>query len=582
MTGKIIKVVFVLAGLSVLLWAGWKAVKLSGITDDKRDQFYQNAYVQIGKLLPEQQTINSGPLSEGFALNRQGEYAYFSQLNKPQYVLQDSLSRTATRLLNTMQGLDFEDDSASHLVSYSLQQLRNAEVPYPLYDLLSIPNGELYQTPLRLCYAHEIPNPILAEAYLSRIRQLGPKAENWTKEVKRLSEAGLLRNNAALLAASTYCKRFASIPANKHPLYLSFARRMARKGDIRVDQNDAIKLLDRISSLLEGRVLPAWQKLGESLELAAQNATPLSGAATLEAGVRQEGVLSFDVGKSAAIQQKLSTEIAQLRIDLQTAIAELETSDEVAFYPKKQAPSSLNSWRDSLQWLMDDLKIKSAGAFPDLPEFTQFEIRIQDSLMEVLNQPVWYLPGDLFGSRKAILFVHPVALGAARGSARETLIRWGIPGLHSALNKHRDSTGKPLIARGIRIRAWEQGWQLYAAKVADEIGLNLDPNSRTPAPAYGKVLYYQQQLAACELALAEITHFTTDTSTATGFLSDVKLTSGAAYKQALSRPGMHLAAWLYFDAIRTKRAEAEAKAGNLFYVGDFHSKLLDEGAFLVE
>ncbi|MEZ4688612.1 MAG: DUF885 family protein, partial [Bacteroidia bacterium] len=500
-------------------------------------------WLKLSEIDPEGFTIfGIPPDTQALRLPGSGDpFAFLRELNDPRPGAREIKGEVATRLLIELGKFDQNKYPQFRDLKDQLRSLA-APLPYPMHEVLAVQSGELYQTPFLMCYAHPVRNPSQAEAYIERLRALGSKAKIWTQ---RLDNEGDNIPHEVLRTASVFCNRFATLDPLDHPLYLSFARRMARKGEVRVPQDEAVKMLDRVASLLKDRVLPEWKLL-------AAKVAEIEGAKDLKPdvwdGFKNECELEFH-GNRDSLTQRLTATADSLKSRLD-ALPDFDADHWL------RATGDEKSWRDSLQLFVDQLQQKAAGLFESLPSFRSLEVEIQDSIQQSLNLPCWYLPADMAGHRKAKLFVHPGMAGNASGTARSWLLRGAIPGAHTRYEK-RPGLALPLPAQAA-------GWSLYGAQLADEIGLNSFSDNNIPPFPEGKTAFMQLQLLACELALFDLGESTGITSALPAELVEAQV---ALVK---SRPGYALAAWLEYSEILRERAEARAEAGSLFYLGAFN------------
>ncbi|MFK7969820.1 MAG: DUF885 family protein [Bacteroidia bacterium] len=547
--------------IAAVLWGAWFLAQRAGIAPLSYQDFIQKADYQLGALDPEGYTVHGGPLLDGLNMPGDQGLQYLSRLNDPRLSADTARWKLAKGLLNTLQGYDPENLSEVEQKAYPqvrryLERLAHKNAPYSQFGLLNIPDGAIYQTPFRLAYAHPVKNRDQAQAYLARMRRLGPKIDTWIKSLRN-QKAGI--PSPSLRQAAVFCQRLANTPSRKHPLYRTFATRMVRAGENRITQTEAIELLDRVASILDERIGPAYGRMGEALEaILEQN---IETTISLEEAVVFEGGEPFDK--------------AQLIAQLESELAALDTLIQVSGKASDFSPNYTAALRDTLQLMVDDLGKKSQGMFLNVPAIRTVEIELQDSLFQAMGQAYVYLPGDLADTRKAKLFVHPEQLANVQTNGRTHLIHAAMPGLHWHVWNKRSNKTRSRLGRTFQIPAHDGGWQLYAAHIANEISLNV--TSLGPVKGYpeGKNMYFRRKALAISLALAEI-KFGQDEQAVIQYVSaKTKLTPSEAelfVNQALSRPGLSLASWQYYQQLLKKRAVAESQEG--FYMAEFHEGLL--------
>jgi hypothetical protein len=546
---KIFTILFYMLLTTGIVLGGWKLADALDLTPKTAEQYQNEIWLTMSRIDPEGFTVFGSPsTSESLRLPGSVDpFAFLSELNDPRKGATQNRQKIAAELLVKLNDFDQNKHPELKDIGRKLESL-SAPLPYPMADVLAIQSGELYQTPFLMCYAHPVRNPSHAEAYIERLRALGSKAAIWSKRIKGEVIGSEQVPPEAIEAAAAFCQRFTSIPVLKHPLYISFARRMARKGEVRVPQDEALKMLDRVASLLEDRVIPEWKALASTLRM---QQTP-SSAIKLQRGLKKELGIAIE-GNPANLEQS----ILSFADSLQNALDSLPNISSSAWLRASSAGE--RPWLDSLKSLIYVMRVKSTGIYQELPDFESLQVKIQDSLQQAIGLPYWYLPGDEAGKRKAKLFVHPTYFGNASGVARNWLIQAGIPGAHTRFVKRSE--------RMYPLDAVTNGFGLYGALLADEIGLNTFMDKGTPPFPEGKSASLQLQLLACELALLDLGIDKTLSSLPEALKNPFKL-------RAKSRPGLSLASWLVYQDILQKRAEAKQRDGNLFYLAKFNEEIV--------
>jgi uncharacterized protein (DUF885 family) len=191
----------------------------------------------------------------------------------------------------------------------------------------------------------------------------------------------------------------------------------------------------------------------------------------------------------------------------------------------------------------------------------------------------FYLPPALDGSRPGIYYINtyqPESRPLHRLAT--TTFHEAIPGHHFQLAIEIELPGlHPFRTQGSRLAgvAYVEGWGLYSERLADEMGLFLDPRER-----FG-MLDAQAHRAARLVVDTGIHAFRWERQRSVDFLVRIGLTPLEAETETdryIAWPGQALAYKIGELRLKDLRAEATAKLGRDFDVRAFHDEVLGAGA----
>ncbi|WP_112262600.1 DUF885 domain-containing protein [Lentzea terrae] len=189
------------------------------------------------------------------------------------------------------------------------------------------------------------------------------------------------------------------------------------------------------------------------------------------------------------------------------------------------------------------------------------------------STPPHYVAAALDGSRPGTYFVNTRA--GLRGIAEATAFHEAVPGHHFEAEKLALRTDLPLLRRKARITAFNEGWALYAERLADEMGLYRTEEARlgmltNDAKRAGR-LVADTGLHAKGWSRRQAVDYLLDNTPMPRDLAEGEV------DRYVAQPGQALAYMvgrLKFDELRSR---AERALGTAFDVRDFHEVVLGHG-----
>ena len=189
----------------------------------------------------------------------------------------------------------------------------------------------------------------------------------------------------------------------------------------------------------------------------------------------------------------------------------------------------------------------------------------------------WVAPGSARATSSA-QFVFPVdaALPRLRFEVEVRAYSGAIPGAHVQRALAAERRGLPRFRRHLGSIALETGWELYTARLADQLGLYSSELDRMG------MLTYLVSRAALAVVDSGVHHYGWSRNRALSFLLDHSLlTPGAAeaeLDELVAHPGQALAPVLGQRELFELRARANAAQGKEFRLQTFHDELLRHGS----
>lgn len=156
-----------------------------------------------------------------------------------------------------------------------------------------------------------------------------------------------------------------------------------------------------------------------------------------------------------------------------------------------------------------------------------------------------------------------------------TVHRSTLPGRHLREAFLIENTDLPSFRRALDVPAWSQGWDLYAAGVAVELGLTEDPYA-----IFGQLS--EELWSACLLVVDTLVHHDQyERRLARDWLAAntprARSVCDRAVDWVLLHPGESAAALLGMSRLRDLRAQAAERLGSRFDLAAFHHVILRDG-----
>ena len=346
--------------------------------------------------------------------------------------------------------------------------------------------GVYFDLPDFLDSTHPVQTRADAEAYLSRLGQMGRALDNDTAVTVDEATRGLLAPDFSLdLALGQMRKLRAPAPAD-HPMVASLVRRAGAAklaGDWR----------GRAAALVERSVYPALDRQIAAVER-------LRGTARSDAGLAAvpNGAAIYAAALAGATTTNLTPaevhrmgleQVADLTAQLDTILKSQgyttgtvgERLAKLNVMPDQLYANTAAGRTELIGGLNDGIKsmyAKLPQAFSQVP--TQpLEIRAVPVEIEDGAANGYYNRASLDGSRPAIYFVNLKDVGDwPKYTLPSLTYHEGVPGHHLQISLAQESKDIPTLRKIGFFSAYSEGWALYAEQLADELGAYASPLER--------------------------------------------------------------------------------------------------------
>ena len=257
------------------------------------------------------------------------------------------------------------------------------------------------------------------------------------------------------------------------------------------------------------------------------------------------------------------------------------TSDQVEIFTRLRTDPSLR-WRDA-----DELLAAAREAIGRAEEAApRWFGRLPAQRCTVQAVPAdeapgapgaYYMPPAMDGTRPGTYYANTHrAEERDRHTAEATAFHEGVPGHHFQLTLAQDLADLPMLRRLAQVTAFDEGWALYAERLADEMGLYSGPVARLG-------MLCEDSMRAARLVVDTGLHaMGWSRDQAVAYMVDntamprVEIESEA--DRYIADPGQALAYMVGRLEIQRIRREAERALGDRFDVRAFHDTVLGSGA----
>jgi uncharacterized protein (DUF885 family) len=350
----------------------------------------------------------------------------------------------------------------------------SAQRPYTITQQ----GGSYFSTPDFLNTAHTIETAADAEAYLSRLSQVGKTIDNDTVEQRAQAARGFLAPAWSIDLALGQMRKLRGSAPEANTMVDSLARRTAAK-NIPGDWSA------RAAKIVADSVYPALDRQIAAMEQLKPSTRPGDGAWRLTRG---------DAIYAAALEQATTTkftpdEVHKMGLDQVAEISgRLDAILKKAGYTNgnvgerlaelNKAPSQLypNTDEGRTQLIADlnkgvkDMYARLPNAFATVPS-APLEIRRVPPEIQDGASNGYYNRASLDGSRPAIYFINLKDVGDwPKYSLPALTYHEGVPGHHLQISLAQESKDIPTLRKLGFFSAYSEGWALYAEQLADELG----------------------------------------------------------------------------------------------------------------
>ncbi len=279
-------------------------------------------------------------------------------------------------------------------------------------------------------------------------------------------------------------------------------------------------------------------------------------------------------------------DLSRIQSEMRTVMVRLgDASGDIRAFTERliHDPANLPASREEIVARSEELMAQARGALPSsfgrLPR-VDVVVRAVEDYRERDTVAAFYYPPAADGSRPGIFYVNTFEPSSRpRHTLPALVFHESLPGHHLQIAIGQEARDVPAFRRlsaGALANAFVEGWGLYAERLADELGLYTDEQSR-----FGMLGY--QAWRACRLVVdtgLHALHWSRDQAIQF-FLDNVGLTERETVNEVdryIIWPGQALAYKVGQREIERLRADTAARLGPRFDLRAFHDALLGHAA----
>ncbi|WP_062767893.1 DUF885 domain-containing protein [Sphingopyxis terrae] len=474
--------------------------------------------------------------------------------------------------------------SAEEALSFELfnAQAARAERLFPFRDdeyIFDQMNGAQSQMPAFLINIHRVANVAEAEAYVERIRGMGPVLDALSAESARRAKMGVQPPKWV------YAYVISDIENLMKPDNAVIEDIGAKVGKLDIDAGEKTRLTDAAKAAWAESAGPAYGRLLAEMKRQQAVAPTQDGIWRLPDGKAYYAALLANyttTDMSAAQIHALGlSEVARIHGEMKKIMAQVGFKGTLREFFEHLRTSPQYYYTTREDYLADvDAKVKAMEArlpafFHTLPK-AHLQVKAVEAFREKSAGKAFYQSPSPDGSRPGTYYVNLYDLRDMSKTELEALAyHEGIPGHHLQRAVQTELTGLPPFRRFGGFTAYTEGWGLYSEELAKDMGAYADPYSD-----FGRL--GMELWRACRLVVDTGIHDKRwSREQAIQYLKDNTPNPDGDIEKAIERyivyPGQATAYLIGKLKIMELRTRAQAALGDRFDYRDFHDVVLKSG-----
>lgn len=354
---------------------------------------------------------------------------------------------------------------------------------YPVNQMLGVQSD----TPRLMTQIHRINDVAGARDYVERLAKFGWKFDGVLESIRLRESKGVLPPKFVIARVLEQMRSFTATPAGESALYTNLSDKL---GKLEVSEGERERLLADTRREIEQTVYPAYQRLIAFFEEALPKVTEDYGVWRLPDGdayydylVRSHTTTSLD---AETVHQLGLTEVARIEAEMDAILKEqgLPEGTIAARIARLDADPRLRYSNDDTgrrqcladyQRFIDEITAGLDPYFGVRPGSTVKVERIPE-MEEATSAQAYYMGPSLDGARPGIFYANLRDMSEIQKfSMRTTAYHEAVPGHHFQTAIAQELEGVPTFRKLVPFTAYDEGWGLYAERLAWELGFEKDP-----------------------------------------------------------------------------------------------------------
>jgi len=541
----------------------------------------------------DQAELARSPLDKAYRAIKDGDYGKWDDFSDAKAIADHQADQAALAELRsrfTADGLD-DADRLSYALFENMIARRDGAFAFRdneyVFDQM---NGAQSQLPAFLINIHKVTSKADAEAYVSRLQDLGPAMRTLIDESNKRAQNGVMPPKwvypYVIGDARNVITGAPFGPGKDAPLYADLKEKVAAL-DIPEEEKD--RLVAAGAAALTGSVKPAFEALIAAMVVQQKSAPTDDGVWRFANGadyyaerlryytttsLNADQIHQIGLDQVARIHGEMREIMKQVGFkgDLQAFFKYMRT-DKRFFAPNSQAGRDL--------YLAETEKAKAAitaklpqwfGTLPQAP----LVVKPVEPFREKSAGKAFYQRPAPDGSRPGTYYVNLYDMADMPLNEVEALFyHEGLPGHHLQLAIQTELKDVPPFRKFGGVTAYSEGWGLYSEKLAKDMGLYTDPYRD-----FGR-LQLELHRAIRLVVDTGIHHKRWTREQAIKYVGDNSADAPGGIVKAIERyiiyPGQATAYMIGRLKISELRAKAETALGDRFDIRGFHDVVLKSG-----
>ncbi|SEH19753.1 Uncharacterized conserved protein, DUF885 familyt [Sphingopyxis sp. YR583] len=513
---------------------------------------------------------------------RDGDYGKWNDVSDETAVANHKLQQaTAAAMRGSYDPAKLTADEALSFELFNTQAAR-ADRLFPFRDhgyIFDQMNGAQSQMPAFLINIHRVADVAEAEAYIERIRGLGPILDALSAQSAERATKGIQPPKWV------YAYLISDIGNLQKPDNAVVEDITAKVGKLNIDAAEKARLIASAKTAWAESAGPAYTRLSAEMKRQQASAPTQDGVWRLPDGkAYYEALLSnyttTDMTASQIHDLGLA-EVARIHGEMQAIMKKVGFKGTLQqfFAHLRTSPQYFYTTREA--YLADvDAKVKAMEArlpafFNTLPK-AALQVKAVEAFREKSAGKAFYSSPSPDGSRPGIYYVNLFDLRDMSKTELEALAyHEGVPGHHLQRAVQTELTGLPAFRRFGGFTAYTEGWGLYTEELGKDMGFYTDPYSD-----FGRL--GMELWRACRLVVDTGIHDKRwSREQAIKYLKDNTPNPDGDIEKAIERyivyPGQATAYLIGKLKIMELRGRAQAALGDKFDFRTFHDVVLESG-----
>lgn len=438
---------------------------------------------------------------------------------------------------------------------------------------------------------HQVTSKAEAENYIARLDKFPLKFDQVRRQLELGEAKGIMPPRFTIDKVLGQMNEIIAPPAEKHNLYASFEKKLAKIPAERMDANERARLLAEAARAIDSSVYPAYRAMIAHFSGLQKKTQANNGAWSLPDGEAYYAwCVRLHTTTDMTPQQVHDlglAEVARVAAEMDTILKGQGLQDgpvgervqRLAKDPAQQFANSAEGKQAMLagyQLILDEINKGMDSAFDVRPKLG-VEVKAVPEHSQASAPGAYYMQGSMDGSRPGVFFANMRDPGDMPKFAMRTLAyHEGIPGHHFQIAIAQEIQGVPFFRRVIPFTAYSEGWALYAERLASEMGYGSEPLDRL-----GRLR--DEMLRATRLVVDSGIHSKRWTrEQAIAYMMEFTgMAEGdvvAEVERYFVDPGQALAYKVGMLKILDLREHARKELGSRFDLKQFHNEVLTHGA----